>query len=289
MDAGSHDRHVEGVGRGQLLGREQPRQDGAAGGLVDGEEGLLHREQPEQEPHVVRMEGGLRPERRAGEDEPDRGDLEDRPPVHHVGQRTAPEPEDHQRDQTEHAREADVRRGAGDRVDLRRDGDHGQLGTDHGDDVGRPEPAEGGGGQRSRVREQSPEMHVRTLRPAPTGHGRAVGADARLVREPEAPRAVGGEPEPDPWTGADVIGRELGAASTSGAVGSGRGRSASPRSRGPGRGWRGRERGRGRSWPAYDGSGRGRDRRRPRRPGGGPRSAIPEARTPRCSSSACRR
>ncbi len=123
--------------------------------------------------------------------------------------------------------QADVRRGAGDRVDLRRDGDHGQLGADHGDDVGRPEPAEGRGGQRSRVREQSPEMHVRTLRPATAGHGGAVGADARLVREPEAPRAVGGEPEPDPRAGADVSGRSLGRRQRERRSRSGRGRSAS--------------------------------------------------------------
>ena len=58
-DEGSHDRaelhnrHVEADGRGDVLLAHQLGDDRGAGGLVDREEGLLHSEQAQDEPHVV--------------------------------------------------------------------------------------------------------------------------------------------------------------------------------------------------------------------------------------------
>ena len=169
--AGLHDGHVERVGRGQQLLVEDPRQQRGPGRLVDGEEGLLHGEEAQQQPHVLGAQRRLQPEAGAGEDEPDGRDHQQRAPVEDVGQRAAPQPEDHQRDEAEDAGQADVRRRAGHRVDLRGHRHDGQLGADDRDDVGQPEPAEVGVGERSGVRQQSP-LHLGRL-------GRATGVAMR--------------------------------------------------------------------------------------------------------------
>ena len=73
---------------------------------------------------------------------PRRGDEQQGAPVHHVGERAAVQAEHDERDQSEQAGQPDVRRGAGDLVDLRGHRDDRQLGADDRDDVGQPEPAE---------------------------------------------------------------------------------------------------------------------------------------------------
>ena len=116
------------------------------------------------------------------QDQPAGGDDQQRAAVEDVGQRAAPQPEDHQRHQAEHARQPDVRRGAGHRVDLRRDRDHRQLRADDGDDVGPPQPAEVVVAERAGVRQQPVERHPTTLVAARNHRAR------RLSLEPQ-PRA----------------------------------------------------------------------------------------------------
>lgn len=75
-----HDRHVEGVAGGQLVGGDEPREHRRPGRLVDGEAGLLEREDREQHPDVVDAGRGLPPEEGAGRDEAGRG-REQQPPA----------------------------------------------------------------------------------------------------------------------------------------------------------------------------------------------------------------
>ncbi len=115
--------------------------------------------------------------------------------VEDVGERAAVQPEHDQRYQSEDARESDVRRRAGVGVDLGRYGDHGQLGADHRDDVGEPQPPEVRVAQRAgvseQVRDRTPSHVCKNLRhrrgrPRRRWRGRSGSRAAR--RDPAARR-----------------------------------------------------------------------------------------------------
>ena len=134
-----------------------------------------------------------------GEDQPDGRDQQQRAPVEDVGQRAAPEPEDHERDEAEDARQADVRRRAGHRVDLRGHRHDGELGADDGDDVGQPQPAEVRVGERPGVRQQSPLHLGRLGEPRPRRPRAGRGADGTATGGSQvacrfAPRRLGPSP-----------------------------------------------------------------------------------------------
>ncbi len=84
-------------------------------------------------------------------------------PVHDVRERAAVQAEHDQRHEAEQAGQPDVRRRAGDLVDLGRHRDDRQLGADDRDDVGRPEAAEVLVGERAGVGDQPPQLHPRML------------------------------------------------------------------------------------------------------------------------------
>src|SRR5699024_3232508 len=71
-----------------------------------------------------------------------------------IGQRAAPEAEDHEWNEAEGSGESDVSRGPGDVEDLGRDRNDRHLSTDDGDDVGQPETPEGSVLQRANISEE---------------------------------------------------------------------------------------------------------------------------------------
>ena len=135
-------RRVQRVGRGQLIARHHPRDRRRAGGRVDRVERLLHRQQTQHHPHVVHRQGGLQPQQNRRHRQPARGDDQQHPPVHRVRPGAAPQAEYHQRDEREDPGKADVCRVLGERVQLNRYREDGEVGPDDGDAAGQPQPAE---------------------------------------------------------------------------------------------------------------------------------------------------
>ena len=83
-------------------GREQPRAGRAARRLVDREERLLHREQPQQQPTFALPSAACSQNSPLVTISPTVVTVSQRAPVEHVGQRAALQTEDHERDQPEH-------------------------------------------------------------------------------------------------------------------------------------------------------------------------------------------
>src|SRR5699024_1768918 len=115
-----HHRHIQRVRRRQQFERDDRRRKGSSCRLVETEEGLLHREHGQQQPDVVDAHHCDESEYGAGDDEPDGGGDKQLAPVDDIGQRAAPEAEDHKRNETEGSGESDVSRGPGDVEDLGR-------------------------------------------------------------------------------------------------------------------------------------------------------------------------
>ena len=148
-----HHGHVQRVGGGQLIAGQHPRNRRRAGRRVDREERLLHGEQTQHNPDVVRRQRRLRPQQQRRHRQPAGRDDEQDAPIHRVGPCAAPQPEHDQRHQREQPGQTDVRRIPGERVDLHRDGEDRQVPPDDGDDTGQPQPTEVAGAQRRDVSE----------------------------------------------------------------------------------------------------------------------------------------
>src|SRR5699024_1965923 len=149
-----HHRHIQRARRRQQFEGDDRRQKGSSCRLVESEAGLLHREHGQQQPDVVDAQHCDAGEYGAGDGEPDGGGDEQLASVDDIGQRAAPEGEDHERNETEGSGESDVSRGPGDVEDLGRDRNDCHLGTDDGDDVGQPEAPEGSVLQRANISEE---------------------------------------------------------------------------------------------------------------------------------------
>ena len=174
----AHHGHVQRVGRRQLVERQQSGQDGRPGGLIDRKAGLLQGVDDQQQPHVRTALQGQHPEQGAGCDQSAGGDDQHGAAVEVIGDRSAPESENDQRDQPEQAGQPHPGRGVGQAVDLGRHGDHGELRADHGDDVGDPEPAEVTRAQGPGIRQKAPKSVAHWFSQSLSSHhlGSSLGA-----------------------------------------------------------------------------------------------------------------
>src|SRR5699024_2105840 len=117
---------------GDLLPAHEGGNDRNPGGLVDGEEALLHREESKQGPHGAASDRCKGPESRRRENHAGGGDVEQGPAVHAVCKGATVESEDDQRDEAAEAGKPYVGGAAGQRVDVRRNSDDIQLRTNNG-------------------------------------------------------------------------------------------------------------------------------------------------------------